>query len=174
MKPLMLQILETEMEASPINSMILGKTEFKDGDRQTLGFGDEGDPSPTISTAHQHAAAIKNPTQYIVRRLTPKECERLMGYPDDYTIPMFAEITDELVEEFVTIHNDFNALMSDKPVKPKTHKQVRKWLETISNPETCSDAPRYKVCGNGWAINCARWVLQGVDQYLKKERNTKQ
>lgn len=103
---------------------------------------------------------------YIVRRLTPTETERLMGYPDGYTVPQFKEITDELVEEFVKIHNDFNALMSDKPVKPKTAKQVRKWLETISNPETCSDAPRYKVCGNGWAINCARWVLQGVDRFL--------
>lgn len=117
-----------------------------------------------ITKAHMEDNQIQ--AQYIVRRLTPKECERLMGYPDDYTIPMFKEITDELVDEFVRIHNEYNALTSDKPIKPKTHKQVRKWLEAISKKETCMDAPRYKVCGNGWAINCARWVLLGIEKYL--------
>lgn len=127
----------------------------------------EGHVSHTLRDPKGGDNVAKVATQYIVRRLTPKETERLMGYPDGYTIPQFKEITDELVEEFVKIHNDFNALMNPgKTIKPKTHKQIRKWLESISNPATCSDAPRYKVCGNGWAINCAQWVLQGVTKFL--------
>lgn len=60
------------------------------------------------------------------RRLMPIECERLMGYPDNYTrIPY-----------------------RGKPA------------------EQCPDGPRYEACGNGWAVNCARWVLLGVHRYL--------
>jgi hypothetical protein len=48
---------------------------------------------------------------------------------------------------------------------------VRKWLEKITNPDTCPDAPRYKGCGNGWATNQPRWILlrllavEGIDPW---------
>ena len=62
---------------------------------------------------------------YIVRRLTPLECERLQGLPDGYTkIP----------------HRG-------KPA------------------EDCPDTPRYKALGNGWAVNCARWICQRIQKY---------
>ena len=41
----------------PINSMIIGK-DGGNGDRQTFGIGEDGDPSPTLQTAHHHAVAI--------------------------------------------------------------------------------------------------------------------
>lgn len=103
--------------------------------------------------------------RYIVRRLTPMECERLQGLPDRWTIPAFRteQITDALVAEFVEIHNTFARIMAEyagkKPPKLKTAKQVRKWLEKIANPATCPYAPRYKACGNGWATNQPRWIL---------------
>lgn len=103
--------------------------------------------------------------RYIVRRLTPVECERLMGYPDGYTIPTFDKITDALVEEFIKVFKAF-AEITGIGQGLVTKPQVRKWLERISDPEACPDPPRYKACGNGWAINCARWVLQGIDRYL--------
>ena len=34
---------------------------------------------------HKNGVCIKNGTRYIVRRLTPLECERLQGYPDGWT-----------------------------------------------------------------------------------------
>ena len=118
-------------------------------------------------------AEIKS-MRYIVRRLTPRECERLMGLPDGYTIPVM-EVTDELVAEFVEIHNRYAAIMAayagKKPPKSKTAKQVRKWLEKITSPETCPDAPRYKVCGNGWAVNCARWVCKRIQDVDEKGEN---
>ena len=67
-------------ECFPINSMIIGKN-VKVGDRQTTGIGNNGDPLPTISSAHHHAVAMR----HVVRRLLPIETERLMGFPDNWT-----------------------------------------------------------------------------------------
>ena len=125
----------------------------------------------TLAIGHQGGVMTEqdiSQMRYIVRRLTPTECERLMGLPDGWTIPAFApeEITDALVDEFRRIHDTFGAIMAayagKKPPKPKTAAWVRKWLEKISNPETCPDAPRYKGCGNGWATNQPRWILMRV------------
>lgn len=114
--------------------------------------------------------------RYIVRRLTPTEAERLMGLPDGYTIPIGLEVTDELVAEFQRIHDTFGAIMAEyehtKPPKPKSANQVRVWLEKITDPATCPDSPRYRVCGNGWATNQPRWILthllaigEGIDPF---------
>lgn len=71
-------------ECYPINGMIIGK-DVKVGDRQTTGIGTYGDPIQTITTAHHHAVAMR----HVVRRLLPVECERLMGFPDNWTrIPL--------------------------------------------------------------------------------------
>jgi DNA (cytosine-5)-methyltransferase 1 len=94
--------------AYPINGMCLNK-ELRD--KQMTGIGDESDPMYTVrADGTQHAVAVapsltasndpsRSPqsaevTQQIaavhqatmvVRRLTPVECERLQGFPDDYT-----------------------------------------------------------------------------------------
>lgn len=150
---------------------------FKAGQSANGGLGDEREVSPTLS----HTPSALEPTvaiatilsqmRYIVRRLTPKEAERLMGLPDGYTIPTGlrrffgadGEPSPELVSEFVDIFDKFNAIMADyehrKPPKGKSYNQVAEWLKKISNPATCPDSPRYKGCGNGWATNQPRWIL---------------
>lgn len=52
----------------------------------------------------------------------------------------------------------------DVPKLPKKRsaKWVRAWLEKVSNPETCPDAPRYKACGNSFGCNCIRWIGLGI------------
>ena len=91
------------------------------------------------------------------------ECERLMVLPDGWTIPKNLEVTDALVEEFREKHDTFKRIMAEydgSPMpKPTSATQARKWLEKITNPDTCPDAPRYKACGNGWATNQPRWIL---------------
>ena len=68
--------------AYPINTLTLGGRPDPVNDaRMTLGVGADGDPQFTLQAAHCHAVA----TQYAVRRLTPVECERLQGFPDNYT-----------------------------------------------------------------------------------------
>lgn len=46
------------------------------------GIGEDGDPSPVLSGSHMPAIA----NHLGVRRLTPRECERLMGFEDEYTL----------------------------------------------------------------------------------------
>ena len=149
---------------------------FKAGQSKDGGLGDEREVSPTLShqpSALEPTVAQSNIAQmrYIVRRLTPKEAERLMGLPDGYTIPTGlrrffdanGEPTPELVAEFQRIFDTFNAIMADyahkKPPKPKSAKQVADWLKKISDPATCPDSPRYKGCGNGMATNQPRWIF---------------
>lgn len=133
----------------------------------------------TLTVRNQGGVLVPNVAsmRYVVRRLTPTECERLMGLPDGWTLPVFApdEITDALVAEFVEIFDTFGSIMAGyagkNPPKPKTSAWVRKWLERVANPATCPDAPRYKACGNGWATNQPRWILlrvlakEGIDPW---------
>lgn len=161
---------------------------FKAGQSKDGGLGDEREVSPTLShkpSALEPTVAQSNIAQmrYIVRRLTPMECERLMGLPDGYTIPMGlrrffdanGEPAPELVAEFQRIFDTFGAIMAEyehaKPPKPKTAAQVQKWLAKITDPATCPDSPRYKACGNGWATNQPRWILMRL-LYFTEQENT--
>ena len=47
----------------------------------TIGIGENGDPQFTLQANHSHAVA----TEMVVRRLTPVECERLQGFPDNWS-----------------------------------------------------------------------------------------
>ena len=94
----------------PINTMAALRPEGSNQNRQTFGIGQAGDPQFTISASHCHAVAfdgynqtLSNTSQTIradksdgdhvgmvlqpmaVRRLTPVECERLQGFPDNWS-----------------------------------------------------------------------------------------
>jgi DNA (cytosine-5)-methyltransferase 1 len=56
----------------------------KDGKGNGFGIGNIGDPMNTLTSGDRHAVAQEEATM-AVRRLTPLECERLMGWPDDHT-----------------------------------------------------------------------------------------
>ena len=143
---------------------------------QMMPFSHESGNKPSVSVASDIASM-----RYIVRRLTPTECERLMGLPDGYTIPAGLDPNDpSLVAEFQQIFDAFGAIMAEyahtKPPKPKSAKAVAKWLANVADPETCPDSPRYKACGNGWATNQPRWILcrmlvaDGIDPFEGSEK----
>lgn len=54
---------------------------------QTPKIGDVNDPMYTLRHGGQGGTidCVADVSNYIVRRLTPKECERLQGFPDDWT-----------------------------------------------------------------------------------------
>jgi DNA (cytosine-5)-methyltransferase 1 len=96
--------------AIPIQGTIIGRSDT--AGPQGPGFGQEGDPCFTLDTISQHGVAFaydeyndsvteegphhairagtKQSTGVVVthqvRRLTPIECERLMGWPDNHTL----------------------------------------------------------------------------------------
>lgn len=67
-------------EVRPINTMV-GLRHNALGERTGLGIGEDGEPSFTLSKAHSRAVQAG----WAVRRLMPLECERLQGFPDNFT-----------------------------------------------------------------------------------------
>lgn len=99
-------------------------------------------------------------TSYIVRRLTPTECARLQGFPDWWCDSLETENpTDEEIHKWKEIFDNYNKAIG-KSTKPKTDKQIVKWLK---NPH--SDSAEYKMWGNGVALPCVCFVLSGIVYY---------
>ena len=94
---------------------------------------------------------------YIVRRLTPVECARLQGFPDwwcaDLAIP---DPTDEKITFWTEVWETWRRVTNPKG-KPKTEKQIRKWL---ADPYT--DSAEYKLWGNGISLPIPYFVLSGI------------
>jgi DNA (cytosine-5)-methyltransferase 1 len=63
----------------PIQGTVIGRSDT--AGPQGKGFGEEDGPMYTLDSTSGHGVA----TESVVRRLTPVECERLQGFPDDWT-----------------------------------------------------------------------------------------
>ena len=107
-------------------------------------------------------------SEYIVRRLIPTECGRLQGFPDVWAndLSIINPTEDEIIYWKSVFKEHAEALGIAR--KDKTENQIKKWL---SNPE--SDSAKYKMWGNGIALPCAEFVMQGIANELQR-RNMKQ
>lgn len=104
---------------------------------------------PPIVTAPQ-------PSGYRVRMLTPTECARLQGFPDDWTRDLaISDPTDSQLDYWWQVWARWAVAAGLK--KTKTRAQVKKWL---ANPVT--DRALYKLWGNGIALPCAKLVLSQI------------
>lgn len=72
-------------------------------------------------------------TGYVVRRLTPLECERLQGFPDGWT-----------------------------DIKVKCVKDRKTGGYKVVPVEETPDTPRYKAMGNSMAVPCMRWIGERI------------
>jgi DNA (cytosine-5)-methyltransferase 1 len=88
-------------------------------------------------------AGYVQPVGMQVRRLTPRECERLQGFPDDYTL-----------------------IPIGKRNKAAEEEEMRQYLRLTSQQwedyKWSADGPRYKALGNSWAVPCARWIGERI------------
>lgn len=80
-----------------------------------------------------------------VRRLTPRECERLQGFPDDYTLIRWAN------------PSQLRAIGRRK-AGPITEEQKARALRLAA------DGPRYRVIGNSMAVPVIRWILSRIER----------
>ena len=95
--------------------------------------------------------------EYIVRRLTPRECARLQGFPDWWCDGLAVENpTDEEIAWWQEVFAIYNKAVG-KSVKPRSANQIRKWLQ---NPHT--DSAEYRMWGNGVALPCVCFVMAGI------------
>ncbi len=84
--------------------------------------------------------AVENYDQLSIRRLTPKECERLQGFPDGWT----------LIPE-----KKRNALAADELAYLRlTHPD----MPEEEAHRLAADGPRYKAIGNSMAVPVMRWI----------------
>ena len=103
----------------------------------------------------------KNNILYIVRRLTPTECARLQGFPDDWGHPDHKEdFTDEEYRFWLNVRNT-HAAINGKAVKTYTKEQMLTWYNGLH-----TDSSEYKMWGNGIALPCALYVMQGIQDAL--------
>ena len=116
----------------------------------------EEDTSPTIMARdYKDPNAICMGHGYTVRRLTPTECARLQGFPDNWCADLGTEKPTD--EEMYFWHKVFKTYSEVTGCKMKSDKQVAKWLK---NPY--SDSAEYKMWGNGVALPCVWFVLCGI------------
>ena len=97
---------------------------------------------------------------YTVRRLTPTECARLQGFPDNWCADLGTEKTTD--EEMYFWHKVFKTYSEVTGCKMKSDKQVAKWLK-----DPYSDSAEYKMWGNGVALPCVWFVLCGIVWYAQ-------
>lgn len=115
-------------------------------------------------SAVAYEAIIDEIIEWIVRRLTPLECERLQGYPDYWTV--LRKIDDMTEEEYEFFKGAF---LLDKKIRGKVvknipnKKQILKWYNKLD-----CDGTRYKQTGNSLAIPCALRVIGYIADYIRK------
>jgi DNA (cytosine-5)-methyltransferase 1 len=86
-----------------------------------------------------------------VRRLTPRECERLQDLPDDYTlIPFGRTIRSEKLDQDWIKYLMRGGVMSRDQVT-----------------RAAADGPRYKVIGNSWAVSNVAWLGRRIDAAMR-------
>ena len=115
-----------------------------------------------------HTLVAKGPgavgVQYIVRRLTPTECARLQGFPDEWGHPDPKEdFTDEEYRFWSDVRNT-HAAINGKAVKDYAKPAMVKWYNKLH-----TDSSEYKMWGNGIALPCAVYIMQGIAEALIKE-----
>ena len=118
------------------------------------------------SGGRTHSRQIMTP-QLQVRRLTPRECERLQGFPDDYTVVPYR--TRKLPKRIV--------LRSYRRYLRRMARQCKEPL-SLADLLKCADGPRYRAIGNSMAINIMRWIGERIaqaiatqEQHAKNGRN---
>ena len=112
--------------------------------------------TPTL-LARDHKDPSIVSSGYAVRRLTPQECARLQGFPDQWCSDLASENpTEEEIDRWAAIFEEYRKAVKPKS-RPKSRKMVQKWLQ-----DPYRDAAEYRLWGNGICLNVAVFVLAGI------------
>ena len=96
--------------------------------------------------------------KYIVRRLTPLECCRLQGFPDGWgDIPLLEIMSDADAKFWEDVRRTYAGAMGKAHRQFKDKDAMVKWYNKLH-----TDSAEYKMWGNGIALPCAVFVMQGI------------
>ena len=128
---------------------------------------DLGDKTGALNCMHDQQAIIHNakpPRKYIVRRLTPLECNRLQGFPDSWGfIPHKDVMTDEEYQFWTNVRNTHIAINGKTP-KSFTKKAMLDWYNKLH-----TDSAEYKMWGNVVAEPCVCFVMDGIARAMAEQ-----
>ena len=113
------------------------------------GVGVQADHAYTLE-ARAEVQAIQRASA--VRRLTPRECERLQGFPDDWTLIPFGRVIrpEKLDVDFAKYLMRGGSMTFEQCL------------------EAAADGPRYKAIGNSKAVYCVRWIARRIDNHIQR------
>lgn len=97
------------------------------------------------SGSNQSPAIIQN---MAVRRLTPVECERLQGFPDNHTLIPTQKRKQITAEEYAYLRHHQPELTAEQAYR------------------LAADGPRYKAIGNSMAVPVMRWIGSRIEEAL--------
>ncbi|MDD3881906.1 MAG: DNA cytosine methyltransferase [Eubacteriales bacterium] len=105
----------------------------------------------------------KPPRRFIVRRLTPIECQRLQGFPDGWGTPNpKADMSDDEAAFWECVRRTHAEATGKRYTPCKTRDALIKWYNGLH-----TDSAEYKMWGNGIALPCAAYVLQGAGEAVR-------
>ena len=146
-------------------------------DRHAVAYWDGGQTAGTLTANNAggnqrmpdkenfNAVIESRPHRYIVRRLTPTECARLQGFPDNWGHPDHKDtFTKEEYEFWLDVRNT-HAIINGKATKNYTKDQMLSWYNKLH-----TDGAEYKMWGNGIALPNALYVMQGIADVMDGER----
>jgi DNA (cytosine-5)-methyltransferase 1 len=140
------------------------------GSGNGLGVGIDGAPCPTLTCGDKHAVAYTDISHCLnaggmgrndyetetwltntmgVRKLTPVECERLQGFPDNHTLLPYGsrQKLDNEMREYYSRHLGRELTIDEQRLM-------------------CGDGPRYKAIGNSKAVPCIKWIGERIIKHL--------
>lgn len=118
--------------------------------------------SPTLMARDYKDPPVVNEAAYTVRRLTPKECARLQGFPDWWCEELGTESPSKKEISWWADVFETQRLIVGKSSRPKTERQIIKWLQ-----KPYSDSAEYRLWGNGVALPNVCFVLAGIVYYTQ-------
>jgi len=83
-----------------------------------------------------------------VRRLTPVECERLQGFPDNHTLIPVDKRKQVTADEYAYLRHHFPNMTAEKAYR------------------LAAEGPRYKAIGNSMAVPVMRWIGTRIQEGL--------
>lgn len=101
----------------------------------------------------------------VVRRLTPLECERLQGFPDNWTL--IGEATEVEVKDYKYTYDEDGNVATKELVG--THKEIgRFFIDADGKRKKVSDSARYKALGNSIALPFWFYLLRRISAQYER------
>lgn len=132
-------------------------------------FTDDGVADTLVASEYKDPPVVAIEPYYIVRRLTPVECARLQAFPDWWCDNLGTDNpTDEEVEFWTDVFETHRRVITHAS-KPKTEKQIRKWLK-----DPYLDSAAYRMWGNGVTLSIPWYILSSIVYWSVIDRKTAQ